>query len=185
LLQTELFQFHLQFLLQKRAHPCLQWCHQVHHAKLFSLEIVCLSFESHLTSFVDVIIVWTSFNVQRRWNVDCWWKIFPPLRAELINFLNSLPFCLLKSQRKPLIYIMVNVIIQITWSKVIHFPRPIGIITVNLAKASLVSVINRFIVAIVRAPSCIKGLNLAGMAPKESFCQATSPCDIVPKCWHY
>ena len=31
------------------------------------------------------------------------------------------------------------------------------------------------IVASVRDPSCIKGLNLAGMAPKESFCQATPP----------
>jgi hypothetical protein len=31
------------------------------------------------------------------------------------------------------------------------------------------------IVANVRDPSCIKGLNLAGTAPKESFCQATPP----------
>ena len=34
------------------------------------------------------------------------------------------------------------------------------------------------IVASVRDPSCIKGLNLAGMAPKESFCQATPPPGI-------
>jgi hypothetical protein len=39
------------------------------------------------------------------------------------------------------------------------------------------------IVANVRDPSCIKGLNLAGMAPNESFCQATPPFRYWERKW--